>query len=253
MLEPGASLLSTAATNTIANNVIFDGTGTYTFNGANSLTLTGTITLPSALSIDVVNPGMTATLAGTIVDGTLAGQPIDITKYGLGTLVLNQSFTGTVTSSSGALSFLTDGVAYVGTSDPEIVTVTAAVDLTGPTTINIGRLGTTLLPEFTSASNKTVSLPGLVLGGYDLTVNNLNGYGLLVPSNVAVPLGLSSSNPGFSMAGGATGQTTSFSVVAASTSNAIPGLTISGQITNATGVTSVAMNKLGVGTMVLTN
>ena len=48
-------------------------------------------------------------------------------KSGLGTLVLNQSFVGTVTSSSGALSFLTDGVAYVGTSDPEIVTVTAAV------------------------------------------------------------------------------------------------------------------------------
>ena len=166
-----------------------------------SETLTGTITLPSALSIDVVNPGMTATLAGTIVNGTQAGQPIDIDKFGLGTLVLNQSFVGTVTSSSGALSFLTDGVAYVGTSDPEIVTVTAAVDLTGPTTINIGRLGTTLLPEFTSASNKTVSLPNLVLNGYALTVNNLNGYGLLVPSTDAVSLGIPSNNSGFSAAG----------------------------------------------------
>jgi autotransporter-associated beta strand protein len=169
----------------------------------------------------------------------------------LGTLVLNQSFTGTVNSSSGALSFLTDGVAYVGTSDPEIVTITAAVNLTGPTTINIGRLGTTLLPEFTTASNKTVSLPGLTLNGNDLTVNNLNGYGLLIPG--ASRPWVSFEGPPGSAAGGATGQSESFSVIAASTSNAIPGLTISGQLSNATGVTSVAMNKLGVGTMVLTN
>ena len=68
-LENNASLLSTNAANTIANNVVFAAdNGTYTFNGANSLTLTGTITLPDFLSIDVVNPGMTATLAGTITD-----------------------------------------------------------------------------------------------------------------------------------------------------------------------------------------
>jgi len=248
-LDSGASLLSSAAGNTIANNVLFNGTGTYTFNGPNSLTLTGAITLPNSLSIDVVNPGMTATLAGTIVDG--AGGSITITKFGLGTLVLNQSFSGTVNSSSGALSFLTDGVEYVGTADPEIVTFTTAVNLTGPTTINIGRLGTTLIPEFTTASNKTVSLPNLTLNGNDLTLNNLNGYGLLIPG--AEALGVPSGNSGFGAAGGATGQSESFSVIAASTSNTIPGLIISGLLSNATGVTSIAVNKLGVGTMELTN
>ncbi len=82
-LESGSTLLSSAATNTIANNVIFNGlNGTFTFNGANSLTLTGQITLPQNLSINVVNPTMTATLAGTIVDGTSAGSPITISKSG---------------------------------------------------------------------------------------------------------------------------------------------------------------------------
>jgi autotransporter-associated beta strand protein len=229
-LENGATLLSTAATNTLANSVVFNSDGgAYTFNGPNSLTLTGNISLPDSLSIDVVNPAMTATLAGTIVDGTTPGGTITIEKLGLGALVLNSSFTGTVISGGGALSFLSDGAAPdLGTSDPQVVLFSSTVNLAGATTINIGRLGTSLLPEFATASNKTISLPAFSLNGNALTVNNANGYGLLISSDQVLS--------------GAQ----SFSVLVASASNAIPGLTITGALSG-TG----SINKLGVGTLAL--
>ncbi len=228
-LETGATLISSGV-NTIANNVVFNGmNGVFTFNGASNLTLTGTITLPDALSIDVVNPGMTATLAGTILDGTTPGGSITITKSGLGTLVLNQSFTGTVNSGGGTLSFLTDGTPPLqGTGDPQIVTFDTTVNLSDPTTITVGRLGTSQAPLFTTASNKTVSLPNLTLNGNALSVNNLNGYGLLIPGNELLS------------------GTQNFAVVTASASNVTQGLTITGTLS---GVSDVI--KTGAGTLVL--
>ena len=79
------TLLSSASTETVSNPVVAQ--GDLVFNGTNSLALNGTLLLQDiqTQNITVVNPLMTATLAGNITGNNVA----TLNKLGLGTLSLS--------------------------------------------------------------------------------------------------------------------------------------------------------------------
>ena len=238
----------TGATNGTLNfNIAANGTSTILVANPVTLTFAGAFQLPftaanSTLNIGVINPNLTVVLAGNIT--AAGGQTFEnsgtINKTGLGNLVLNASFQGTVTG-TGPISLFTDGnlpgPIPAGTSTPETVAF-GAINMTGPTTLNVGRLGITYAPLYPMAANKTVSLTSLTLHGA-LTIGNSvantagvsggGGYGLQVLGTTTL-----SSNQ-------------VITVTTATASNVVQGLTLSGMVTGNAGTITLA----GPGTVVL--
>ena len=164
----GKTLLASGAF-TLANALTV--AGDLNFAGVNNLTITGPIGLPTSPTINVDNPNMTAGLLGTIT-GAAGG----ITKTGLGTLALNSAYSGSIAlPDGGALSLLTDGD---GKGTANAVAGPASVASGGATSITVGRTAIDYLPYYPTASNKTIQIGGLSLGGNALGVVNNNGYGL---------------------------------------------------------------------------
>ncbi|MEI9894790.1 MAG: autotransporter-associated beta strand repeat-containing protein [Chthoniobacter sp.] len=239
-IHNGTTLLSGVTAGVgVGNNYFIQGANaestasSFTFQGANSLQLNGTLTISAAtplvkeLDISVVNPAMTATLGGTI-----DMRVNNIVKSGLGTLVINPSYTGSITVSSGPISLFADGD---GTSAPQLINFND-LTVTQPTAINVGRLGTTYLPNFTLAANKTIVLRSLTTNGNAISVNNPGvaagagngGYGLQVNGAMAL----------------VADQT--FNVSTATASNVTQGLTLAGEVSGA-----FNLIKGGNGTLVL--
>ncbi|EDY20580.1 autotransporter-associated beta strand repeat protein [Chthoniobacter flavus Ellin428] len=207
----------------------------FTFDGPFSLQLNGALSISSAtplvkeLDISVINPNMTAALGGAI-----DSKVTNIVKSGLGTLVVNPNYQGTITVDSGAISLFADGD---GTSTPQFINFNT-LTLQQPSTISVGRLGTSFLPYFTLASNKTIELVSLVTNGNPVTVNNQGvaagpgngGYGLQVDGDMAL------------------GADQTFNVSTATASNVVQGLTLNGVVSG-----NVNLVKGGNGTLVLGN
>ena len=221
------------AGSTLNFNIAANATTTILIPTPVTLTLAGGFQLPfttanDTLNVGVINPNMTVILAGNIT--AQGGQTFEdsgtIAKTGLGNLVLNASFSGTVTG-SGPISLFTDGnlpggPIPQGTSTPETVAF-GSISMTGPTTINVGRLGTTYNPNYPLAANKTVSLSGLTLNGV-LTVTN----------SVANTSGVSGGGS-YGLQVGGTGTVLSnnqvINVTTATASNVVQGLTFSAPVT----------------------
>ncbi|MGC4007428.1 MAG: hypothetical protein QM811_31615 [Pirellulales bacterium] len=218
----GGTLLSTTGVS-IANALVLQ--GNTNFAGINNLTFNGNTSLPaSPLTINVDAPQQTVSLLGNFIVN--AGTAI--TKTGYGTLVLNGSYTGTVTQpTGGALSLLDDGDGY-GTAN----TITGpSIVSTGSTVLTIGRTGVDYFPYRPLAANKTFILPSLDVAGNALTISNGNGYGISVTGPTALP-----TDPQI------------YNISTASASNLVQGLTLAGQVTGVGGIA-----KQGVGTLVLSN
>ncbi len=240
-IHSGTTLLS-AGNFGVANNYVIMGANNastaaaFTFNGANSLQLNGTLTISAAtpsvteLDIAVVNPSMTATLGG-LIDTTVQ----TIVKSGLGTLVVNPNYTGTITVTGGAISLFADGD---GTSTPQNLNFNS-LSISAPTVVNVGRLATAHLPLYTLAANKTIELMTLNTGGNAITINNPvaatagpgnGGYGLQVDGSITFNVDQQ------------------FNVTTATASNVVQGLTLDGQLSGA-----FNLIKGGNGTLVLGN
>jgi autotransporter-associated beta strand protein len=223
----GTTLIANASF-TLANPLTVQGNLNFagTTNAAYALTFTGPVALPAGpVTINVDSPQETVALAGTFATNPGTG----ITKTGLGTLALNTSYTGTVTMpAGGSLALLTDGD---GTATPQAV-AGPGIASTGTVNLTVGRLGTGVPPPyFTTALNKTVTLPTLSTGGGALLVTNNNGYGAAVTGPVAL-----------------TGNDQWVNVATASASNVVQGLTLNGVVSGGFGIV-----KTGAGTLVLGN
>jgi autotransporter-associated beta strand protein len=208
------------------NSLSFDST----VAGGTNLTLSGTVTLPGAVAIDVINPGMTAAL-GTITKQGGAGA-IVITKTGLGTLALGALAAGntvTLNLNAGNLSLLHDGN---GTGEREVINTGITLVPSGAVNLTLGRLGGTYAPLFTTASNKTLQMAAFTMSG-PLAITNNHGLGLELTG--AATLG---SNQVISVNNVPAG---------ASASNVVQGLTFSGVVGGSSGIT-----KQGNGTLALT-
>jgi autotransporter-associated beta strand protein len=225
-------LMTSGSGSTLNFNIAANGTSAFSVPTPVTLTLAGGFQLPftsanDTLNIGVINPNMTVIIAGNIT--AQGGQTFEdsgtIAKTGLGNLVLNASFSGTVTG-SGPISLFTDGnlpggPIPQGTSTPETVSF-GTISMTGPTTINVGRLGITYNPLYPLAANKTVSLSGLTLNGV-LTVTN----------SVANTSGVSGGGS-YGLQVGGTGTVLSnnqvINVTTATASNVVQGLTFSAPV-----------------------
>lgn len=212
-------------------------------------TLGGTATLTSPGVAYTGQSGLvTLGLAGDsglvkTTNGTLALRGTNSLTGGFavnaGTLVFNTTgATGTnaITLSGGNLQFLFDGdggaasVGGNGTGAPQILDFADPLTVTTSGTVTVGRRGDTYAPLFTTASNKTARLTDLSIGGQNLVVANNNGYGLEFSGTTT-----------FTAA-------PTFTVNNATASNVIPGLSLSGPVTGAFGLT-----KAGNGTLALGN
>jgi len=199
--------------------------------GALNVTSTGVGTLYSDIGGTTV---FTTTPSGIIVLNGANGGFTGTTTVGA-TGVLQVNTTGALNSSAivlngGTVNLINDGS---GTGANETIAYGNSVTLTAASSIGVNRLGTTYAPLFATPSNKSVQLNALTTGGFGLTVNNSNGYGL----NVSGTTTLSGAE--------------SFTV--STTTNSSPGivqgLTLSGQTTG----TASSFTKAGTGTMVLDN
>jgi autotransporter-associated beta strand protein len=220
-MAAGTTLESTGAF-TVLNPLVIQ--GNLNFAGANNLTFNGPITLPGGpITIDVAAPTMTASLLGNI-----SGTTSNITKTGLGNLVLSSgNGAGSINfPSGGPYSMLTDGD---GSGNPENLGF-PGITSGGAMTITIGRLATTYAPYYITASNKKIQISSLDMGGNALTLTNNNGYGIEVTGGTSAL----SVDPQV------------YTISTASASNVTQGLTISGQLTGPGGI-----QKLGAGTLVL--
>ncbi len=219
-VESGATLLSTGNFG-IANPLVLQ--GNVNFAGINNLTFSGATTVPAAFTVNVDAPQQTVALVGTPSIPATA-----ITKTGYGTLVLGTGYTAAVSlPSGGSLSLLNDGDGY-GTANT--ITYGSTITSSGSTILTVGRLGTTYAPYLPTASNKMLAVPSLNVNGFDLLVNNNNGYGLEVTGAFALP------------------NDQVINVATASASNVTQGMKLTGQVTGANGII-----KQGPGTLVLDN
>ncbi|OYW30952.1 MAG: hypothetical protein B7Z47_02580, partial [Chthoniobacter sp. 12-60-6] len=229
--------LLTSTSLTVGNAVTFDAgfSGEFrfdsTFSGGTNLTLSGLVTLPNSVDINVINPGMTAALGQITRVGSNGN--IVINKTGLGTLSLGAVTAGntiTLNMNGGNLSLLNDGD---GTGSRQVIASGITVNSTQAMNLTVGRLGTVYAPLFAAAANKTIQIAGSTGTTFTsgvLTVTNNVGYGLEITSDVTL----------------GTGQV--INVSAASVSNVVQGLTLSGLVSGSSGIT-----KIGTGTLVLGN
>ncbi len=239
-IAPGNSLVASSNSPTLVNSVVFQGNVIFDDNRtgtADTITLAGPVAFASgALTLSIPNPTVTATITGpTTYTGVTS-----LTKTGLGNLNLNLTGIGSAVpltfSGGGTLSLLTDGD---GTGAANTVNLGAITFDTSLPVVTIGRAGQTVL--FNQAQNKTIA-PSSFLShglGNGLNLTNNQGYGLLLVDNIAL-------NTNLGLAGAV------YTVSAASTSNAVQGLTLNGAISGGTtGAGNVVLTKAGAGTLVL--
>jgi autotransporter-associated beta strand protein len=245
----------------VPNSIILDGgtlgtTATFTLD-TNRGILVGSSPGSGTGTIDVANT-TTLTYGGVIADNGAGAD--NFVKTGGGTLILTapQAYTGTTSVSAGVLQFAPNALANstvllsggtlslladgnglasgivlpvtpgLSKPDPEIAaTFDDPLSLTASSFITVGK------NTAAQALNKVIVESGGLTtnGAFALTVNNNNQYGL----NLSGITNLTTAAP-------------TFSVATAATSQFVPGLILSGQVTGGFGFT-----KAGVGTMVLTN
>ena len=250
----GTTLFVDNNSRTLANALNFVGNPTFSNTGTTlrTLTLNGELDFDTltttGLVIDLPTPWLDLILGGELVNaasitsiGTGSGAN-SITKTGLGNITginltgVNPAVTINVAglnTSATAFSLLLDGD---GTVRNETINVGSIVT-TGTPSLIIGRAGSTYLPHFTTALNKTIQPASLSMPD-GVVLSNSNGYGLLVTDNTSL------------------NATTApvFNVATASASNVVQGLTLSGLISG--GIASsgnVTLTKSGTGTLVLNN
>lgn len=220
----GTGAVTMAANTTVVSTGAFSVTNDFTFlgdtvfNGTNSLTLNGNTTLPATWNATVTAPQMVVTI-GNVINSLVTDE---INKSGLGTLNVG-NYNGTI-NIAGGLIFNADGNT-LGT--PENLSLGGNVALTSDTAITVNRSGAS-----PNARNKILQKVNLTNNGSILAVTNLNGYGLEFTGTTSL-----------------TGAS-HFSVTNASASNVIPGLTLSGVVSDTGGYSLV---KSGLGTLLLTN
>ncbi len=251
----GGIVSSNANTSTFSGPVTVSSTGGNTFTVAsrafqtttqgNNVTLSGNITGAANLALSTTQTSLgIASLVGDNTSWTTAQGSSSGNQFTLGTFQGLQF--GTKSRPGGAsgvfvnfsagttptLGILTDGD---GTGTPNTVTFTDTFTFAVSSAINVGKIGqvnTTSSQAFTNAANKlVVESNGISLGNLTLTVNNNNGYGLVIGGNTA----LSAATP-------------TFSVATATFSNQTQGLTLRGQVSGSVGIT-----KSGAGALVLAN
>ncbi|MBL9132895.1 MAG: autotransporter-associated beta strand repeat-containing protein, partial [Verrucomicrobiaceae bacterium] len=192
-------------------------------------------------SVVLVKSGAGTTLltaANTYTGGT------HVLQGTLNTTSLAALGSGAVTLNGGTLGLLWDGTAATNGAVTETLTVGTVINVEGSAGLTIGRVGTTFAPLNPLAVNKTVELTGLNIasplpGNTTVTVNNNNGFGLLLSPALALP---------------ASGGALNFSVTNASASNIVQGLTLSGIVSGGqTGNGVITLMKSGAGAMVLSN
>lgn len=250
------------------NNIDVTANGTIQsiVSGGSLTTLSGTINVGAGntLTLDAIaggNPvsslGAFVTLAGDLTGagninvistrvGTLPITPVNGTVFLTGN---TSAYTGTMSvgtgatiqssntaSTSGLNLGLAGGVINLfsdgnGTGTPESIGFNPDLSVSTTGTVAVGRLGNSFAPYFTQAVNKTVQAGSLSAAGTSMTVNNANGYGLDVTGAVTL-----------------VNNDQTFIVNTASASNLVQGLTFSGQVTGAFGIT-----KQGAGALSLTN
>lgn len=222
------------STASFGNAVAFAGTPTFdaTANTVWTLTLNGAISgagWSGAPTVQVSNPNLTVALLGNL------GALTNITKTGPGILVFNSTnysgnYDAAALGNELAVSLLHDGTApNIGNGVVETISVGSLTFApVGTGTVTVGRAGGSL--PFNQAQNKIIapsSINTVLTNG--LTVANNNGYGLSVSDAGA-------------LVGGP-----NFTVNTATASNVTQGLILTGALSGS------GFNKLGAGTLVLTN
>ncbi len=210
------TVLAGGAARTITNNVVFS--GDTVFNGINNLTFNGVTTLPSVWNATVTAPQMTVTIGDA--SGSLSTD--EINKSGLGILSVG-SYNGTI-NATGGLLFSADGNT-LGTQ--ESLVLGSNINITGDTAVTVNRSG-----GAPNARNKVLQQNTLTNGGSIMSVSNQSGYGLEFTGTTTL--------------NGAS----HFAVGTATASNVVPGLILSGVVSDAGGYD---LTKSGPGTLVLGN
>lgn len=235
----GTTLYGDGTARTLANAVVFSGQPLFDANSNNAaaIVLNGAITFNggNALSVNVVNPGQTATFQGPVSN---IASLTSVTKNGAGNFGFN--FTGYGTSApitingGGTFTIINDGT---GNGLAETMVMGAITYDGALPAIAIGASGQTVL--FNQPLNKVIAPSSLVAHLENgLTLTNNNQYGLLVSDNIALSSTLGTTGP-------------IYTVSTASISTLTQGLTLSGVISG--GTSTVVLTKAGAGAMVLSN
>jgi autotransporter-associated beta strand protein len=240
-----AAVLSKAAAATaddlISTNIILASTDNANFNITNAVANTTNLL---TLSGNISESGGTKNL---VIAGAAAASSNGVTVLS----GANNTFTGTVTVSSGTLRALGTGALNTGAVNDITLAAGSTLDLrangnglgnrenlvfgdnlalTGSATVLVDRTGTAGFPGST-ALNKTMQLGNLNTGGANtLTVTPANGYGLEFTGATTL------------------GGNSTFSVGGTQVSNVVQGLTLSGIVDGA-----FTLAKTGTGTLVLGN
>lgn len=245
------------ASDVIATDIVLAGSNAnLNITNLNASTTTGLLTLSGNISEsggahNLVVAGVAGGSNGvTVLSGT--NSFTGSVSLGSGTLrimgaqALNTTAANSLLLSGGTLELRADGngtdsgsdaVSGVSGINTQRITFGDNATVSGNTTITVDRLANYTAATssaagslFQTPANKTIELGTLSIGGQTLSVNNSNAYGLE-----------------FTGAATMTGSSV-FSVANASAVDAIPGLTFSGVLSGA-----FSPNKIGNGTMLLTN
>ena len=229
-MSSGTELIASAS-NTLANPFSFAGTPTFdaTANTTWTLNITGALTgaglTGPSITVNVVNPFLTVGLLGSF-----PGSFSSITKTGAGTLIFNATnytgnFNATALGNPNAITLINDGDGTGSVQTLAMGSVTFDSGIVPNITLNHGGA----LP-FPLAANKILAPSSITNMGLGITVANNSGYGLASADSFTVNAGAN------------------YNVATATASNVTQGLYLNGVVTAPSG-----FNKIGAGTLVLTN
>ncbi|MDP2324956.1 MAG: hypothetical protein Q8N51_13135, partial [Gammaproteobacteria bacterium] len=223
--DPGANLV-------IAGNIVGDETTALVVrstqkNGGTTITAANATIEGVAQETGFASQSGVVTLIGNNTGflGTLRFEPGSNLRVEGVNALSNKTFT----MAGGTLQLLDDGDGTGSKQTPSFA-FNHNITVTGNSTLAVGRTATSQAPYFTQAANKTAQISTLNIGRNTLTVTNNNNYGLVVSGTTTL-----------------TGAST-FTVSAASSSNMVPGLHLSGQVTG-----NNSLLKNGGGTLLLSN